>query len=254
LSAADAEFATVGQKYGEENHTLTTNEMPSHNHGIYVGTIDDKNWTGYSTSAGQYPPADAAGTYNTSLVTLQTGGGQSFPDVQPSVTQKYAIKLGAVSGTQPVPAGTSVSGYFTSTPSGYLYEDGSAVSRTTYAALFAAIGTTYGSGDGSTTFNVPDSRGRLGVNQNPTDAEFSTLNLKYGEKTHTLTIAEMPAHTHGLYVGTADDQNFSNLAGQYPPADGGGAYNTGETTAATGGGQAFNLIQPSIVKRFVIKY
>jgi|FEC22Drversion2_1045045.scaffolds.fasta_scaffold00225_75 microcystin-dependent protein len=60
---------------------------------------------------------------------------------------------------QAIPTGTSQSNRSATLPAGWLAEDGSAVSRTQYPALFAAIGTTYGAGDGSTTFNVPDSRG-----------------------------------------------------------------------------------------------
>jgi hypothetical protein len=54
-----------------------------------------------------------------------------------------------------------------SAPSGWLLCDGTAVSRTTYSALFAAIGTSYGAGDGSTTFNLPDLRGRVPVGKPP---------------------------------------------------------------------------------------
>ena len=64
---------------------------------------------------------------------------------------------------QLIPAGAEMGFAGSSVPSGWLAEDGSAVSRTTYAALFAAIGTTWGAGDGSTTFNLPDSRGRVMV-------------------------------------------------------------------------------------------
>lgn len=60
-----------------------------------------------------------------------------------------------------LPAGTSFAYNGSVLPSGYLWEDGSAVSRSTYSRLFAAIGTKFGAGDGSTTFNVPDSRGRV---------------------------------------------------------------------------------------------
>jgi len=61
--------------------------------------------------------------------------------------------------------GQSIDYNGTDTPSGTLPEDGSAVSRTQYAALFAKIGTSFGAGDGSTTFNLPDSRGRVLVAQ-----------------------------------------------------------------------------------------
>lgn len=83
-----------------------------------------------------------------------------------------------------------------STPSGWLACDGSAVSRTTYAALFAAIGTVYGVGNGSTTFNVPNLNGRVVVGQDPLQTEFNALGETGGAKTHTLTVDQMPSHTH----------------------------------------------------------
>ena len=66
-------------------------------------------------------------------------------------------------GTPLVPIGTILDYAAATAPDGYLVCDGSAVSRTTYAALFAVIGTTWGTGDGSTTFNVPDFRGRTSI-------------------------------------------------------------------------------------------
>lgn len=74
------------------------------------------------------------------------------------------------------PVGT-IQAYAGSTaPTGYLVADGSAVSRTTYAALFAVIGTTYGAGDGSTTFNLPDLRGRTAVGLNPNEVGRTDVN------------------------------------------------------------------------------
>lgn len=77
-------------------------------------------------------------------------------------------------------------------PEGYLLCDGSAVSRTTYATLFEVIGTTYGAGDGSTTFNVPDLTGRVVIGVSGTHALASTG----GSETVTLTTSELPAHSH----------------------------------------------------------
>lgn len=80
----------------------------------------------------------------------------------------------------------------TAAPEGYLMCDGAAVSRTTYATLFAVIGTTFGAGDGSTTFNVPDLSGRvpLGVSSS------HLLGSTGGSETVTLTEQELPAHVH----------------------------------------------------------
>lgn len=75
-----------------------------------------------------------------------------------SVAAAVAASLAAL-----IPAGSEIAYAGSAAPTGWLLEDGSAVSRTTYATLFAVIGTTYGAGDGSTTFNVPDSRGRAAI-------------------------------------------------------------------------------------------
>lgn len=82
-------------------------------------------------------------------------------------------------------------------PSGWLLCDGAAVSRSTYAALFAAIGTAWGVGDGSTTFNVPDLRGRVTVGVG-TGAGLTARALAAtgGEEAHALTAAENGLHTH----------------------------------------------------------
>lgn len=90
------------------------------------------------------------------------------------------------------PAGIVMPFAGSTAPQGYLFCDGSAVSRTDYADLFAAIGTTYGAGDGSSTFNLPDLSGRvvLGVSQS------HALGTTGGEATHVLTEQELPAHSH----------------------------------------------------------
>lgn len=173
------------------------------------------------------------------------------------------------------PVGTFIEGAWTNAPAGYLLADGSAVSRTTYAKLFAVIGTTYGAGNGSTTFNLPDARGRVLV-QKSTDTEFDALGEKGGEKTHILNIAEMPVHNHPLKLEGA----ASNAAGDNPNigddirivygADGsGGTMNDGlqrsvDTSGTSGygplgvqnrgGGGAHNNIQPYITVNRAIKY
>jgi microcystin-dependent protein len=97
-----------------------------------------------------------------------------------------------------VPPG-SISAYAgISVPGGWLHCDGSALDRTIYADLFAAIGTTFGAGDGETTFNIPNLRGRNIIGLNSSDSDFDQLGETGGEKRHTLTIGEMPAHTHTI--------------------------------------------------------
>lgn len=90
------------------------------------------------------------------------------------------------------PAGIVMPFAGSTAPEGWLLCDGSAVSRSTYADLFAAIGTTYGSGDGSGTFNLPDLSGRVVIGVSQSHALGSTG----GEATHVLTSSELPVHVH----------------------------------------------------------
>jgi microcystin-dependent protein len=80
-------------------------------------------------------------------------------------------------------------------PPGYLLCDGTAVSRTTYSSLFTTIGTAYGTGNGTTTFNLPNLQNRIPVGKG-SDAEFDTLGETGGAKSVTLTSSEIPAHSH----------------------------------------------------------
>ena len=79
-----------------------------------------------------------------------------------------------------------------SAPSGYLMCDGSAVSREDYSLLFAVIGTAFGNGDGSTTFNLPDLSGRVAMGASQSHAQGSTG----GTETCTLTVDNLPSHLH----------------------------------------------------------
>lgn len=136
-------------------------------------------------------------------------------------------------------------------PSGWLLCDGSAVSRNTYAELFAAIGTTFGIGDGVATFNIPDFKGRVAAGLDLTQTEFDMLGEKGGFKTHTLTTAEMPSHTHLIkgYSGV-DDSNFTGLNGAFAASDAVTPFD--QQTLATGGGAAHNNLQPYTTVQYII--
>ena len=152
-----------------------------------------------------------------------------------------------------VPVGTVFDFAGSSAPSGYLMCDGSAVLRTTYSALFAVIGTTYGSGDGSTTFNVPDGRGRVAVCKS-TDTEFNTLGKKDGEKTHTLITGEMPTHNHGILGASGVSNQIANPGAGWNIVNGNKTDQGVISIANTGGGSAHNNLQPYIVYNSIIKY
>lgn len=134
-------------------------------------------------------------------------GVPSGPATDPTTANQLARKSYV---DKAVPPGTVFDFAGTSAPSGSMVCDGSAVSRSTYSDLFAAIGTTWGVGDGATTFNLPDLRGVMLVGRKSSDSDFATVGLSGGQKTvaahdhtlgshvHTGTVGAGTAHTHDL--------------------------------------------------------
>ena len=118
---------------------------------------------------------------------------------------------GDVSWSGGLPSGAITQYAGAAAPSGWLICNGAAVSRETYGALFGAIGTTYGVGNGSTTFNLPDLRGRVPVGKNT--GTFSALGGTGGQETHALTTAEIPTHTHGVSGTTATENAAHSHSG-----------------------------------------
>jgi phage-related tail fiber protein len=108
--------------------------------------------------------------------------------------------------TDLTPPGTVIWTARTTAPTGYIKANGAAISRTTYAALFAAIGTAYGSGNGSTTFNVPDLRGEFVRGWD------DGRGVDSGRAFGSTQADSLRSHTHELSAGTASD----NLAGGTP--------------------------------------
>ena len=179
-----------------------------------------------------------------------------------------------------VPLGAGMDYWLPTAPnSSFVFPTGQAISRTTYSALFAAMGTTYGTGDGSTTFNLPDKSGRVSV---PSDAMSGSqarrvngvlgngLGSAGGEQLHTLTTNEMPAHTHANTLtdpGHAHGENLITGGGgtSWPaggtdhwvtvPGPATDAASTGITlaTRVRGAGAAHNNIQPSIVCFYIMR-
>lgn len=149
-----------------------------------------------------------------------------------------------------------------SLPDGWLACDGSAVSRGTYAALFAAIGTVFGNGDGSTTFNVPDCRSRLPVGVGTgSGLTPRALGDTGGEETHQLSITEMPSHAHtdsGHYHSIHTHAAAVALTpGELPvatpelPAE---ATSTGNAAIQNSGGDgAHENMSPFLALNFIIK-
>ena len=159
-----------------------------------------------------------------------------------------------------VPTG-SVSAYgASSAPTGWLVCDGTAINRTTYSALFAIISTTYGVGDGSTTFNLPNLKGRVVVGYTASETEFDALGETGGEKTHTLTGGEsgIAAHSHSsqyFTTGSADGNQSASYIYVGGQKDGGtGAAGPSTSTAGdTSAASAHNNLQPYITLQYIIK-
>lgn len=157
-------------------------------------------------------------------------------------------------------------------PTGWLLCEGQAIARTgAYADLFALIGTTFGAGNGSTTFNVPDLRGRTPVGPDSGAGRLSSnnsLGKASGAQAHKLAESEIPSHKHGAgslttpYQQYNPQQYFSNQYNMYAAAGGffaisGWASPTnviGGSTANTGGGGEHNNMPPYQVVNFILKY
>jgi microcystin-dependent protein len=136
-----------------------------------------------------------------------------------------------------------------SVPDKWLECDHSEKSRTTYATLFTEIGEQYGAGDGSTTFNLPDGRGRSIFGYHSAETEFNAIGKTGGEKTHTLTFSEYPAHTHSGSVATITCDNYAGPASYQSE----GLCKAQSSTNSTGGGGAHENMAPYIVKKWIIK-
>ena len=130
-------------------------------------------------------------------------------------------------------------------PEGFLLCDGAAYSRTEYSELFAAIGTIYGVGDGSTTFNVPNLATRVPVG---TGSGYA-LGATGGEAAHTLTINEMPNHAHienywGTKLTTTNAVSGTGIVDTLNPGK--------DETSYEGGSQPHNNMQPYTVINYII--
>jgi microcystin-dependent protein len=148
-----------------------------------------------------------------------------------------------------LPIGTILDYGGTTAPTNFVECDGAAVSRTvTYDQLFTAIGTTWGVGDGSTTFNLPDFRRRVtvGAGGSGTGTLGNSEGDTGGSETHTLTESEIPAHTHTIPTGTG------GTGARFPATE--GSFPSTVASGSTGGGGAHNNMQPSAVVMKVIRY
>lgn len=199
-----------------------------------------------------------------------------------------SLTAGNLTGTLPAIDGASLTGIEgvntgliipygkDETPTGFLACDGSAVSRSTYSALFAIIGTTWGTGDGSSTFNVPDLQDKAPLGKSSSKAHASTGgaetvtpsgSVSVSVNNHTLSTSQMPSHNHNRTSNWTDDwgagNNVNFVGGDQNRSPGSGVNtampNSGSSSSHSHGssasfsGSSLSVLQPYVALKYIIK-
>lgn len=271
ISAIDPREANIHVNASTAVHGVT---------GSVVGTSDTQTLTNKTVSvasntinglgASVFPKTDGTGKLVTGTHALPSGAVVGTTDVQ-TLTNKTLTSPTVSGGTfnNPpsnigLPPGVMVEFAGSAAPSGWLLCDGSAVSRTTYAALFAVIGTTHGAGDGSTTFNLPDRRDRMGVGASGTKALGSTGGSATKDLSHTHTT---PNHTHtdtfSVDNATISSTTVSHSFGGVDPVVlfgnphshglSGSVTSSGASTTGSAGSTTQDVMNPYVALNYLIK-
>ena len=219
--------------------------------------------------------ADAAVTAQTATTATTANSATTATTANTATTAGYAttaatatnaLQLGGRTFAQVIPPGTIWAYAGTTEPSGWKFCNGTVCDRVATSNLFAVIGTTYGAGDGSTTYNVPDLRGRViagrdGMGASPAGrltnvVAGATLGAAGGAEGVTLTVNQIPSHLHSNAMsrcgqtvtgyGLTTASSFQNNV----MVAGGPGFNS----ASEGGGQSHPNVQPTIVLNYIIKY
>jgi microcystin-dependent protein len=266
ISASNVTISTAGAALIDDADASTQRTT------LGLGTIATQNANAVSITGGSITGitdlALADGGTGASLVDPNANAVLGWNDTAGAMTFLTAgtgISINATSNTisstvtSDIPVASVIPYAGTSAPTGWLLCFGQAVSRTTYASLFAVVSTTYGVGDGSTTFNLPDLRGRVVAGEDDmggTSANRLTnqsggvdgdvLGAAGGSETHTLTTAQLAAHTHQI-IGTNSTSGASRTTI--------GSSGTGDSTntESAGSGTAHNNVQPTFILNYIIK-
>lgn len=215
--------------------SMTTGEVVTTN---ADGTVDVRPTNGRATKASVPVIATYAPGLGDRVVLTDLDGDPNTPVVLAVLSVKKPTALTPAPGDLKATAAAAAT-------AGWLLCDGAPVSRATYAALFAAIGTVYGAGNGTTTFALPDLRGRVpiavGTATGAAGATAHTLGQKGGEETHVIAATELPAVT-------GSNQSMNTLLGWLSgnqPVPGVDLYR--------GSGAAHNNMPPYLAVNWLIK-
>lgn len=205
---------------------------------VFTGTVDVTNsritgciWTRGTSASGHaggvtvvdYTTGTAFNMFSAGILKQHKQSGAHAAVTADSITTT-SLTVAGKDISQFTPTGLVNAFAGSSVPTGWLLCDGSAVSRTTYAALFAAISTSYGTGNGTTTFNLPDGRGRALFGYDSGQSEFNAMGKTGGQKV-------VQAHNHnGSTDGAGSHDHASNTSGQTVFTAG----STNTTTTASG--------------------
>ena len=260
VDAAGNEFITFNSILGGVNNIHMTNAA--------TGNAPRLSATGAETNIGLGVAAKGTGkvvfpignlTISSGNLTLTSGdltvssGDITLTDGDVNITNGGLSVSSTNTAISVLPAGLVTWNASATVPTGWLECNGAAISRSTYSVLFSAIGTTYGTGDGSTTFNLPNQARRTLVGKGGTGTATlaNSIGSTGGAETHTLTTAELAAHTHTY--------NTHSTAGKYnDPADGGLREYTDYSfpnlnSGSTGSGGSHTIMQPSLVAMMIIR-
>ena len=184
---------------------------------------------------------------------------------------KYDYTGANLTGIEGIPTATIVPWSSSSVPTGFLECNGAAVSRSTYSALFAIIGTTYGAGDGASTFNLPDLQDNVAMGKSGTKAlastggantVTSTGNVGGSTANATISTSQLASHSHGIERANVFGGNKTTISGTANAATWGvndSTENTGSGTghshnmSATFTGDATSVVQPYLTIIYIIK-
>ena len=184
---------------------------------------------------------------------------------------KYDFDGANLTDIEGIPTATIIPWSDSSVPTGYLECDGSAVSRTTYAALFAVVGTTYGTGDGSSTFNVPNLSDNVAIGKSNNKSIGSTGgantvasagNVGGNTANRSLSTPQLASHSHGKAFGNSpglsntqfNNSSFYKRSGQ-PRSSGSKGSGGGHShnLSANFSGSATSVVQPYLTIMYIIK-